>query len=508
MASKLEADLHCPVCYDIFKDPVILTCTHSVCKACLEQFWQTKPSRECPVCRTISGPQDEPLTNLILKNLCESLVKGRGERASIGSEVRCRPHNKKLKVYCREDRELVCLLCRDSKQHLNHHFCTLDEAVLEHKRKIEASLKPIQEKLKAFKEAKMISDKTAKKIKTQVQQTEKQIKDEFEKLHQFLRDEEAARLAALSEEEEQKSQMIKEKIKKLSREISSLSDTIRTIEEEMESDDVSFMLNYNTTAERAQCTLQYPERITGPLLHVAKHLDNLRFRVWEKMQDMIEYAPVTLDPNTAYPQLLLSEDLTSVTWEDEEQQLPDNQERFDTYSSVLGSEGFDSGTRCWDVEVGDSDDWAVGVMAESGQRKGRNMDENVTKRWIVRHSDNEYTARSGMVSFLRVLFDRSVIPIRVEQNPQRIRVELDRDRGRVSFSDPDNDTHLHTFTHTFTERVFPYFSSTSPMKISLRKPAITFEQHRRGRGQLKCLPQWRVPDLRVYTCLNGNELER
>ena len=78
-------------------------------------------------------------------------------------------------------------------------------------------------------------------IQTQTQHTEKQIKEEFEKLHQFLRDEEAARIAALREEEEQKSQMMKEKIEKMSREISSLSDTIRAIEEEMGADDITFL---------------------------------------------------------------------------------------------------------------------------------------------------------------------------------------------------------------------------------------------------------------------------
>src|SRR4029434_1738635 len=76
---------------------------------------------------------------------------------------------------------------------------------------------------------------------TQTLNTEKQIKEEFEKLHQFLRDEEAARIAALWEEEEQKSQMMKEKIEKMSREISSLSDTIRAIEEEMGADDITFL---------------------------------------------------------------------------------------------------------------------------------------------------------------------------------------------------------------------------------------------------------------------------
>ena len=78
-------------------------------------------------------------------------------------------------------------------------------------------------------------------IQTQTQHTEKQIKEEFEKLHQFLRDEEAARIAALREEEEQKSQMMKEKIEKMSREISSLSDTIRAIEGAMGADDITFL---------------------------------------------------------------------------------------------------------------------------------------------------------------------------------------------------------------------------------------------------------------------------
>ena len=77
-------------------------------------------------------------------------------------------------------------------------------------------------------------------IQTQAQHTERQIKKEFEELHQFLRVEEAARIAALREEEEQKSQLMK-KIEKMSREISSLSDTIRAIEEKMGADDITFL---------------------------------------------------------------------------------------------------------------------------------------------------------------------------------------------------------------------------------------------------------------------------
>uniref|UniRef100_A0A3B1J7S3 RING-type domain-containing protein n=1 Tax=Astyanax mexicanus TaxID=7994 RepID=A0A3B1J7S3_ASTMX len=46
-----EEELSCPVCYDIFRDPVVLSCSHSVCRTCLQQFWKTKGSQECPVCR-------------------------------------------------------------------------------------------------------------------------------------------------------------------------------------------------------------------------------------------------------------------------------------------------------------------------------------------------------------------------------------------------------------------------------------------------------------------------
>ncbi|XP_044837367.1 butyrophilin subfamily 1 member A1-like [Mauremys mutica] len=81
-------------------------------------------------------------------------------------------------------------------------------------------------------------------------------------------------------------------------------------------------------------------------------------------------AHVTLDPNTAHPQLVLSEDRKSVRRRDTQQNLPNNPERFDCWACVLGCEGFTSGRHCWEVEMVDGGGWAVGVARESVGRKG------------------------------------------------------------------------------------------------------------------------------------------
>ncbi|XP_041928304.1 zinc-binding protein A33-like [Alosa sapidissima] len=464
MASKLEEDLTCPVCCDIYKDPVLVTCSHSVCKACLQQFWESKGSRECPYCRRKCSKQDYP-PNMALRNLCETFLQERSQRASV---VLCSLHSEKLKLFCLEDKQPVCFVCQASKKHKNHTFSPIDEAAQDRKEELKIQLQPLMKKLKNFEKVKLICDQTAAHIKTQAQHTERQIKEDFEKLHQFLRDEEAVRIAALREEEEQKSQMMKEKIEKMSREISSLSDTIRAIEEMMGSDDITFLQSYKSTVERAQCTLQDPERVSGALINVAKHLGNLKFRVWEKMQEIVQYTPVTLDPNTAHPRLILSEDLTSVRRVVERQQLPDNPERFDMYGCVLGSEGFNSGTHCWDVEVGENTVWFVGVKAESTPRKGEYG--NVSGEWCVGYKYGKYGACAP---------PQPSTLLTVQQKLQRIRVQLDWDRGKVSFSDPDNNTHLHTLTHTFTERVFPYFWTIRdvPLVILPVKASVRLEQH-------------------------------
>ncbi|XP_036417126.1 tripartite motif-containing protein 35-like [Colossoma macropomum] len=468
LSSLPVEDLLCCVCCEIFRDPVLLSCSHTVCKTCLQQFWETERSRECPVCRRRSSKDDPPF-NLALKNLCESFLKSRSQRSSAGSEVLCILHNEKLKLFCLDDQQPVCVVCQTSKKHKNHEFCPVDEAVIDFKNKLKSALEPLQKNLKVLEEAKQDYDQTAAHIKTQAQHTERQIKEEFEKLHQFLRDEEAARIAALKEEEEQKSQMMRRKIEEMNGEISSLSDTIRNIEKEMEAEDVLFLQNFKPTEKLAQLTTKDPEKTSGALINVVKHLSNLKFRVWENMQEILQYTPVTLDPNTAHPHLHLSDDLTAVENTYQRSSLPDNPERFDKYVCVLGSEGFNSLTHCWDVQVGDSDHWSLGVIPESVTRKGESFWDSVWSLQYSKTNDEYWILCPGQSGHF----------LSPKEKLQRVRVQLDWDRGKVTFTDLLTNTHLHTITHTFTERVLPFFCNRSvdPLRILPVKTSVTVEQH-------------------------------
>uniref|UniRef100_A0A8C0GWC4 B30.2/SPRY domain-containing protein n=1 Tax=Chelonoidis abingdonii TaxID=106734 RepID=A0A8C0GWC4_CHEAB len=143
---------------------------------------------------------------------------------------------------------------------------------------------------------------------------------------------------------------------------------------------------------------------------------------------------VTLDPDTAHPQLVLSEDRKSVRWGDTRQRLPNNPERFDTALCVLGCAGYTSGRHCWEVEVGAGRFWAVGVARESLRRKGWISHNPEGGIWAVERLGGQFQALTSPVTSLPL-----------SRVPSRMRVCLDCDRGQVTFIDAGDEAPIVTF---------------------------------------------------------------
>lgn len=158
---------------------------------------------------------------------------------------------------------------------------------------------------------------------------------------------------------------------------------------------------------------------------------------------------VTLDPDTAHPKLVLSENKKQVYHGDIALSLPDNPERFYPGISVLGKEGFSSGRFYYEVQVKGKTEWDIGVGLESANRKGGNILNPERGYWALGMRKNKsYWALSS-----------TPICVPLVEKPQRVGVYVDLEWGQVSFYNVDAASHIYSFTgYSFNERLFPYFN--------------------------------------------------
>ncbi|KAM7324413.1 hypothetical protein ACRRTK_016718 [Alexandromys fortis] len=156
---------------------------------------------------------------------------------------------------------------------------------------------------------------------------------------------------------------------------------------------------------------------------------------------------VTLDPDTAHPKLILSEDRRCVRLGDKKRSVPDHPQRFDFVVSVLGSEYFTTGCHYWEVYVGEKTKWILGVCSDSVSRKGKVTASPANGHWLLRQSRrNEYEAlTSPQTSF------------RLKESPKCVGVFLDYEAGVISFYNVTDKSHIFTFTHSFSSPLRPFF---------------------------------------------------
>ncbi|XP_008399015.1 E3 ubiquitin-protein ligase TRIM21-like isoform X1 [Poecilia reticulata] len=158
---------------------------------------------------------------------------------------------------------------------------------------------------------------------------------------------------------------------------------------------------------------------------------------------------VTLDPDTAHPELVLSDHGKRVHHVDVRKDVPDNPKRFSDHVSVLGKQSFFHHRFYFEVQVKGKTDWTVGVVTESIERKGEHTLQPESGFWtICLRNGEEYEA-----------FDKPIVRLTRRLNPERVGVFVDYDGGLVSFYNVDTADLLYSFTGCcFAERLVPFFS--------------------------------------------------
>ncbi|XP_044199639.1 E3 ubiquitin-protein ligase TRIM7-like [Thunnus albacares] len=158
---------------------------------------------------------------------------------------------------------------------------------------------------------------------------------------------------------------------------------------------------------------------------------------------------VTLDPDTAHPNLILSDDGKQVRHGDVRKNLPNNPERFNSCVNVLGKQSFSSGRLYYEVQVKGKTAWTLGVAKESIDRKGQitlSPDNGYWTLWL--RNGDEYVAN-----------DDSPVDLSLQTQPEKVGVFVDYEAGLICFYDVDAADLLYAFTDcSFTEKLVPYLS--------------------------------------------------
>uniref|UniRef100_A0A8C0H9J0 Zinc finger protein RFP-like n=1 Tax=Chelonoidis abingdonii TaxID=106734 RepID=A0A8C0H9J0_CHEAB len=427
---SLQGEVTCPVCLEYFTEPVSLECGHNFCRACISQCWE-RSARDitCPQCRETMQQRNlrpnRQLANVveITKRLSLQAAKG------TGGEGVCGEHQEALKLFCEEDQTPICVVCDRSRAHRAHTVVPIQEAGQEYKERIQAHLKTLREERE-----KLLG------LKKQIQTERQKIVSEFQELRQFLEEQERLLLAQLEKLDEEIERIQNENVSKLSEQISHLSELISELEGKCQKPASEF-LQVRLNEKR-----RWPEEISPELEEQVSDFSQKTIVLLEILGKF--KANVTLDPDTAHPQLILSEDRKSVRWRDTRQQLSKKPERFDTAPCVLGCEGFTSGRHCWEVEVGAGGSWAVGVAKESVKRKGGISLSPDGGIWAVGQWEGQFQALISPVTPL-------------PRAPSRIRVCLDCDRGQVTFIDAGDKAPIFTFPSGSRTLVYPDAGSSS-----------------------------------------------
>ncbi|XP_034048437.1 zinc finger protein RFP-like [Thalassophryne amazonica] len=373
----------------------------------------------------------------------------------------CEKHNKLLELFCKNEQMCVCMLCTilDHKSHdvvpLKAEYEGKKTELRKTEAEIQEMIKKRRLKIQEIKQSVELSQKDADKEKSAGVQIFTALMESVQRGLNELLD-------AIEEKQKMTEDQAEGFITELEHEISELQKRSSEVEQLSQAEDHLHLLQGFQSLSPAPPTKDWTEvRVHPPSYEgsVVRAVSQLEETIRKEMKKKVSEAElkrvqqyavdVTLDPDTAHPKLILSDDGKQVKHGDERKNLPDNPERYSTHVSVLVKQSFSEGRFYFEVQVKGKTKWTLGVARESVNRKG-----DITLRpqdgyWTIRlRNENEYVALSG-----------PSVCLSVRSQPEKVGVFVDYEEGLISFYDVDAADLLYSFTGcSFTQKIYPYFS--------------------------------------------------
>ncbi|XP_072314964.1 E3 ubiquitin-protein ligase TRIM39 isoform X2 [Eucyclogobius newberryi] len=420
----------------------------------------------CDVCLGEGRPQAVKSCLVCLTSYCEEHLKSHVTRFTKHKLIEpvanmedrmCPKHERLLELYCKKDQTCVCVLCTET-DHRAHYTVPVerewsDKKALLKKTEMDVT-QMIQERVTKVEEIKHSVELNKASAQREVQESVRVFTD----LVRSIQETQAELVRAIEEKRRQTERWADGLIGRLEQEISELQRRQGDLEKVARTDHINFLKRFpalsTPPAVRDWSDTRVPTDTCVGMIRrsVSKLETTLSDTVQKLIDDEIEKiqkyrVDVTLDPDTANPWLQLSQDRRQVRHLGAWQDLPENPERFDTVVIVLGRRGFSSGRHYWEVQVGDKDDWYLGVAKASVKRKGRISVGAAQGYWaLAMKKSHGYRASTT-----------PPLPLSVEQKPKRIGVYVDYEEGQVSFYDVKSRAHIFTFRDSFTEKILPFF---------------------------------------------------
>uniref|UniRef100_A0A8C9VYP4 Uncharacterized protein n=1 Tax=Scleropages formosus TaxID=113540 RepID=A0A8C9VYP4_SCLFO len=432
-AADLEAELKCPVCLGIYREPMQLPCGHNLCRCCLNRLCESQDHCSCPECRATFARSPALKKNLKLANIvdCFQLSLGADGNQNYFEEISsmvasCPEHKMPWEYFCRQHKACLCRLCLES--HQSHNWQQLEKAAVSGRAVLADEVARLEQSQNMLDDAESWLQDAQDQLRADRARLKKQVSELFASIQ------EAQELASRSIPDWEfirTYQITLEKLLKADVHIQSFSVQKRELDRALVSQ----------VAKESQVLVKKLSKVIRDSISQSRELLLNRHSQGraqtQKSKTQTARAPsslqrsrLTLDPNTAHCNLSLSSDLLSAEWVQQRVPCPSHPERFRLHPQVLCSQGFVSGCHFWDVALTGTRRWEVGVTCKG---PGLSWVDSCIA-WALRWDSRKLQAFEGHRRHNNPQLSS------IQQAPGRIRVCLDREEGTLSFFAVDSES--------------------------------------------------------------------